>query len=156
MILVYQERWSYGNFPDDNNIYYKMKNDLTTGTWQDDIWCPIFIILFCTSDVGSLLVLIWSTCLPIKLEVLQWVLNVTLQHALLLSKLEVLKTLSYGCSVTYFCCRYLMTQNVPSPPLVDQIFTHKIRQWSQNSSKNQWQKKDYLEWFFNTESFVKI
>ncbi len=27
-----------------------MKNDLTTGTWQDDIWCPIIIILFCTSD----------------------------------------------------------------------------------------------------------
>jgi hypothetical protein len=27
-----------------------MKNDLTTGTWQDDIWCPINIILFCTSD----------------------------------------------------------------------------------------------------------
>ncbi len=30
-----------------------MKNDLTTGTWQDDIWCPIIIILFCTSDVFS-------------------------------------------------------------------------------------------------------
>ncbi len=28
-----------------------MKNDLTTGTWQDNIWCPINIILFCTSDV---------------------------------------------------------------------------------------------------------
>ena len=22
---------------DDNNIFYKMKNELTTGTWQDDI-----------------------------------------------------------------------------------------------------------------------
>ncbi len=22
---------------DDNNIFYKIKNDLTTGTWQDDI-----------------------------------------------------------------------------------------------------------------------
>ncbi len=29
-----------------------MKNDLTTGAWQDDIWCPINIILFCTSDGG--------------------------------------------------------------------------------------------------------
>ncbi len=27
-----------------------MKNYLTTGTWQDDISCPINIILFCTSD----------------------------------------------------------------------------------------------------------
>ncbi len=31
-----------------------MKNDLTTGTWQDDISCPINIILFCTSDVNYL------------------------------------------------------------------------------------------------------
>ncbi len=35
-----------------------MKNDLTTGTWQDDAWCPINIILLCTSDgafcVGSM------------------------------------------------------------------------------------------------------
>ncbi len=30
---------------------FKMKNDLTTGTWQDNIWCPIIIISFCTSDV---------------------------------------------------------------------------------------------------------
>ncbi len=30
-----------------------MKNDLTTGTWQDKIWCPINIILFCTSDVRT-------------------------------------------------------------------------------------------------------
>jgi hypothetical protein len=28
-----------------------MKNDLTTRIWQDDIWCPINIILLCTSDV---------------------------------------------------------------------------------------------------------
>ncbi len=28
-----------------------MKNDLTTGTWQDDILCPIIIILLCTSDM---------------------------------------------------------------------------------------------------------
>ncbi len=27
-----------------------MKNDLTTGTWRDDIWCLIIIILLCTSD----------------------------------------------------------------------------------------------------------
>ncbi len=27
-----------------------MKNDLTTGTWQDSNWCPIIIILLCTSD----------------------------------------------------------------------------------------------------------
>ncbi len=51
MILVYLGRWSYGRFWDDNNIFQKMKNDLTTGTWQDDIWCPINIILLCTSDV---------------------------------------------------------------------------------------------------------
>ncbi len=51
MILVYLGRLSYGRFQDDNNIFYKMKNDLTTGTWQDNIWCPIIIILFCTSDV---------------------------------------------------------------------------------------------------------
>ncbi len=50
MILVYLGRWSYGRFKDDNNIFYKMKNDLTTGTWQEDIWCPIIIILFCTFD----------------------------------------------------------------------------------------------------------
>ncbi len=50
MILVYLGRWSYGRFQDDNNIFYKMKNDLNTGTWQDDIWCPIIIISFCTSD----------------------------------------------------------------------------------------------------------
>jgi hypothetical protein len=30
-----------------------MKNDLTTGTWQDDIGCPINIILLCTSDVAT-------------------------------------------------------------------------------------------------------
>ena len=53
MILVYLGRWSYGRFKDDNNIFYKMKNDLTTGTWQDDIWCHIIIILLCTSDVDS-------------------------------------------------------------------------------------------------------
>ncbi len=52
MILVYKGRWSYGRFHDDNNIFYKMKNDLTTGTWQDDICCPIIIISFCTSDVS--------------------------------------------------------------------------------------------------------
>jgi hypothetical protein len=52
MILVYLGRWSYGRFKGDNNIFYKMKNDLTTGTWQDDIWCPIIIVLFCTSDEG--------------------------------------------------------------------------------------------------------
>ncbi len=28
-----------------------MKNDLATRTWQDNIRCPIIIILFCTSDV---------------------------------------------------------------------------------------------------------
>ncbi len=50
MILVYLGRWSYGRFQDDNNIFYMMKNDQTTRTWQDDIWCPITIILFCTSD----------------------------------------------------------------------------------------------------------
>ncbi len=51
VILVHIRRWSCGRFWDDNNISHKMKNDLTTGTWQDDIWCPINIILFCTSDV---------------------------------------------------------------------------------------------------------
>ncbi len=54
MIFVYLGRWSYGRFKDDNNIFYKLKNDLTTGTWQDDIWCPIIIILLCTSDAGWL------------------------------------------------------------------------------------------------------
>ncbi len=49
MILVYLGRWSYGRFQDDKNIFYKMKSDLTTRTWQDNIWCPIIIILFCTS-----------------------------------------------------------------------------------------------------------
>ncbi len=28
-----------------------MKNDLTTGAWQYNIWCPINITLFCTSHV---------------------------------------------------------------------------------------------------------
>jgi hypothetical protein len=31
-----------------------MKNGLTTRTWQDNIWCPINIILLCTSDVSEL------------------------------------------------------------------------------------------------------
>jgi hypothetical protein len=48
VIFVYSGRWSCG-FWDDNNIFHKMKNDLTTR--QDDIWCPINIILLCTSDV---------------------------------------------------------------------------------------------------------
>ncbi len=50
VILVHIRWWSYGRFQDDNNIFHKMKNDLTTGTWQDNIWCPINIIFFCTSD----------------------------------------------------------------------------------------------------------
>ncbi len=50
VILVHIRRWSHGTFQDDNNIFHKMKNDLATGTWQDDIWCPINIILLCTSD----------------------------------------------------------------------------------------------------------
>ncbi len=55
MILVYFGRWSYERFQDDNNIFFKMKSDLTTRTWQDDIWCPIIIISFCTSnDIGRL------------------------------------------------------------------------------------------------------
>ncbi len=57
------------------------------------------------------------------MEVLLRVLNVTLHHVLLLSKLEVLKDTVNGCSVTFFHCRYLMTKNVPIPPPVDQIFT---------------------------------
>ncbi len=51
MILVYIGRWSYGRFWDDNKVFQKMKHDLTTGTWQDNIWCPIHIFLICTSDV---------------------------------------------------------------------------------------------------------
>ncbi len=51
VILVNIRRWSHGRFQDDDNIFHKMKNDLTTRTWQDNIWCPINIILFCTSDV---------------------------------------------------------------------------------------------------------
>jgi hypothetical protein len=31
----------------------KMKQDLTTGTWQDDTGCPISIILVSTSDVDN-------------------------------------------------------------------------------------------------------
>jgi hypothetical protein len=53
VIKVQIRRWSYGRFQDDNNIFHKMKNDLTTGTWQDNIWCPVNIILFCTSDVNQ-------------------------------------------------------------------------------------------------------
>ncbi len=53
MTLKYLARWPYGRFQDDNNILYKMKYDLTTGTWQDNIWCSINIILLCTSDVAS-------------------------------------------------------------------------------------------------------
>jgi hypothetical protein len=37
---------------DDNKIFWKMKNDLTTGAWQNNIWRPINIILSCTSDVS--------------------------------------------------------------------------------------------------------
>ncbi len=53
VILVYIGRWSYGRFGDENKVFQKMKNDLTTGTWQDDTWCPINIILLCASDVCS-------------------------------------------------------------------------------------------------------
>ncbi len=52
VILVHIRRWSHGTFQDDNKIFHKMKNDLTTRTWQDNIWCPINIILLCFSDVG--------------------------------------------------------------------------------------------------------
>ncbi len=34
---------------------------------------------------------------------------------------------SYGCSGTFFHCRYIMSKNVPIAPPVDQIFTHKLR-----------------------------
>jgi hypothetical protein len=69
------------------------------------------------------------------MKVLQQVLNNTVQYALLLSKLEVLKNtvnvtnvpFLWLLSITFFCCRYLTSKNVPIPPLVDQIFTHKIR-----------------------------
>jgi hypothetical protein len=37
VILVHIRRLSHGTFQDDNNIFHKIKNDLTTGTWQDDI-----------------------------------------------------------------------------------------------------------------------
>jgi hypothetical protein len=50
VILVYIRRWSYGRFRDANKVFKNMKNDLTTGTWQDNIWCPRNIILLCTSD----------------------------------------------------------------------------------------------------------
>ncbi len=35
-----------------------MKKDLTTGTWQDNIWCPSNIILLCTSDASWCLIFI--------------------------------------------------------------------------------------------------
>jgi hypothetical protein len=65
VILVYIGRWSYGRFQDDNKVFQKMKNDLTTGTWQDDILCPIHIILLCTSDGLNPIVLAlgWSHAL---------------------------------------------------------------------------------------------
>ncbi len=53
IILVHIRRWSNGTFQDDNNIFHKMKNDLTTDTWQDNIWCPLNIILLCTSDAWT-------------------------------------------------------------------------------------------------------
>jgi hypothetical protein len=28
---------TYGRFQDDNKVFQKMKNDLTTGTWQENI-----------------------------------------------------------------------------------------------------------------------
>ncbi len=52
LILVNIRRWSYQQLQDDNKLFWKMKNDLTAGTWKEDIWCPINIILFCTSDEG--------------------------------------------------------------------------------------------------------
>ncbi len=73
MILVYLGRWSYGRFQDDNNIFYKMKNDLTTRTWQDDIWCPIIILLLCTSDVLCLFLfcifLLYHTDPQVKVQI---------------------------------------------------------------------------------------
>ncbi len=62
MILVYLGRWSYGRFKDDNNIYYRMKHDLTTGTWQGNIWCPIIIILLCTSNAHQVQPFLDMTC----------------------------------------------------------------------------------------------
>ncbi len=40
IILVYLGRWSYGRFQDNNNIFYRMKNDLTTGTHQKQHHVP--------------------------------------------------------------------------------------------------------------------
>jgi hypothetical protein len=37
VILVYIGRQSYQQLQDDNIIYWKMKNNLTTGSWQDNI-----------------------------------------------------------------------------------------------------------------------
>ncbi len=66
VILVHIWRWPHGTFQDDNNIFHKMKNDLTTGTWQVDIWCPINIILLCTSDALWFILfwLLWSDHTP--------------------------------------------------------------------------------------------
>ncbi len=51
----------------------------------------------------------------------------------------------YGCPVMLLRCRYLMHQNIPIPPPIDQIFNQKIRCTAQNSFKNQQQKNEFLE-----------
>ncbi len=49
--VMYIGRWSYGRVWDDNKVFQKIRIDLTTKTWQDNIWCPINIILLCTSNI---------------------------------------------------------------------------------------------------------
>ncbi len=72
MRLLYLGRWSYGRFQNDNNIFYKMKNDLTTGTWQDNIWCPIIIILFCTSDEVKMSILVGIRAIGMAASMPNW------------------------------------------------------------------------------------
>ncbi len=93
------------------------------------------------------------------MEVLLRVLNVTVQHALSLSKHELLlcklELLENTVNVTMvpflwlpstlFRCRYLMYKNVPIPPLLDQIFTHKIKQ---TAFETNGKRKNSLSSFF--------
>ncbi len=49
-ILWQYTSWTQQILKDDTKVLNKMINELTTGTWQDNIGCPVNINLGSTSD----------------------------------------------------------------------------------------------------------
>ena len=90
-----------------------MKNDLTTGTWRDNIWCLIIIILLCTSDdrrsfhcivLWQLLLVHWSVKTKWKKQWIRQVIsNNSLLHVLIFFQNPVQVNVSY---VSAICSKY--------------------------------------------------